>query len=534
MGTLFFMYPYNRIDKYCMANNFKYYDNLAGERILLRDFAHASALFRRNDFRLMPKSKFLYHININVNQRALASLGTKVANVLKGKEFNLLTTQVDLPSYNLSVDTKNQYNRKKLVQTRIDYDPVNIVFHDDNAGLTTLLWEAYYRYYYQDGNYTSESTRAYNTTSMYKQSTFNYYRYGLDKDPGGVTFSGYAYPFFDSIKIYQLHPQFGQSKYTEYTLVNPMIQSFQHDNVDYSESTGLNKNTMRIVYETVLYDRDTTDEDNPGMFATAEHYDIRESTLTTGDTARNINVDLNETFGKWFSDIVSDIITRDAQVDGIAGLQANEQVTAPEDGFVSSSSPSVATGAGAGSTGVTFITSNSSNDGVTKGTTGAKVDYAAALLALTGYNSSTEALQAISTSAAAADEFGFALARSLPEEVFVGNDIPQEDVDSFETYIDTAVTNFPDTITDAQAAALAQITRNPQISQGDIEAELKDLVRAARKLNKDMSAVGSLPEKKTLWTNAPEDVKQTFIKIGFRQLGNIKKGAPRPASDIIG
>jgi len=530
------MYPYNRIDKYYMANtNFKYYDNLAGERILLRDFAHASALFRRNDFRLMPKSKFLYHININVNQRALASLGTKVANVLKGKEFNLLTTQVDLPSYNLSVDTKNQYNRKKLVQTRIDYDPVNIIFHDDNAGLTTLLWEAYYRYYYQDGNYTNESTRAYNETSLYKQSTFNYYRYGLDKDPGAVTLNGgYALPFFDSIKIYQLHPQFGQSKYTEYTLVNPMIQSFQHDNVDYSESTGMTRSTMRIAYETVLYDRGTTGEDDPGMFATAEHYDIRESTLTTGDTVSSTNLSVEDTFGKWFSDIVSDIVYRDAQVNGIAGLQANEPVTIPDDGFVSSSSPSVATGNGTGSTGVTFITSNSSNDGITTGTTGKRIDYAAALLALTGYNSATEALQAISNSAAAADEFGFALSRSLPEEVFVGSDIPQEDIDSFETYIDTAVTNFPDTITSAQAAALAQITRNPQISQADIESELKDLVKAARKLNKDMNALGSLPEKKTLWTNAPEDVKQTFIKIGFRQLSNIKKGAPRPASDIIG
>ena len=86
----------------------------------------------------------------------------------------------------------------------------------------------------------------------------------------------------------------------------------------------------------------------------------------------------------------------------------------------------------------------------------------------------------------------------------------------------------------ALEAALAQITRNPKINQGDIEAELKDLVKAARKLNKDMSALGSLPEKKTLWTNAPEDVKQTFIKIGFRQLATIKKGAPRPASSIIG
>jgi hypothetical protein len=515
-----------------VTTNFKYYDNLAGEKILLRDYAHASALFRRNDYRLMPKSKFLYHVNININQTALSSLGTRVANVLKGKEFNLLTTQADLPSFNLSVDTKNQYNRKKLIQTRIDYDPINISFHDDNAGLTTLLWEAYFRYYYQDANYRNEFTTAYNDTSLYKQSTFNYYRYGLDKE-GATTAAGYKIPFFDTIKIYQLHPQYGKSKYTEYILVNPLIQNWQHDNVDYGDTSGLTSSTMRIAYETVLYNRDETDEDNPGMFATAEHYDIRKSTLRTGDTASSVSVDLNETFGEWFSDIVSDIVFRDSQVEGLAGLQANEAETAPEEGdLVSTATSSVNTDIG--STGVTFITSNNSNDNVTKAEGSTQVDYATALLALTGYNSVTEALQAITSSSSAADDFGFALSRTLPEEIFVGNDIPQEDVDSFETYIDTAVTNFPETITDAQAAALAQISSNPNISRVDVEAELKDLVKAARKLNKDMSAVGSLPEKRKLWNSAPEDVKQTFVKIGFRALANVKRGAPRPASSIIG
>ena len=44
--------------------------------------------------------------------------------------------------------TVQQYNKKRKLQTRIAYDPVTVVFHDDNYGVTSALWETYYRYYY--------------------------------------------------------------------------------------------------------------------------------------------------------------------------------------------------------------------------------------------------------------------------------------------------------------------------------------------------------------------------------------------------
>ena len=67
----------------------------------------------------------------------------------------MLVKSIDLPSYSMQMETKHKYNRKKNVQTRLDYDPINVTFHDDNFGVTTLLWEAYYRYYFKDGNYTT-------------------------------------------------------------------------------------------------------------------------------------------------------------------------------------------------------------------------------------------------------------------------------------------------------------------------------------------------------------------------------------------
>ena len=56
-------------------------------------------------------------------------------------ELNMLVKAVDLPKFSVQTVTKNMYNRKKNLQTTLEYDPVNITFHDDNLGLTTTLME---------------------------------------------------------------------------------------------------------------------------------------------------------------------------------------------------------------------------------------------------------------------------------------------------------------------------------------------------------------------------------------------------------
>jgi hypothetical protein len=247
----------------------------------LADYAHADALYVRNNMRLSPKTKFLYHVVIDVNQSAIASLGYTVQNLLNKREFNLLVETVDLPTFSVDVDEKNQYNRKKLVQTRVRYEPVQLVFHDDMAGLTTLLWEAYFRYYYQDPNYASKNSRGQpNTTvpqayyhSMYRGEDANKYRYGLDNNRSNST------PFFNSISVYQLYSNNARPEHTAFTLINPMISNMSHDTMSQSE-TGLTKNTMRINYEAVIYGRGRTAVDEPAGFADPAHYDLSYGTFS--------------------------------------------------------------------------------------------------------------------------------------------------------------------------------------------------------------------------------------------------------------
>ena len=262
-------------------------DNLAGgagnPKGDLADFQHASRLYVGDSFAFAPKVKFLYHVSFNINPQAAAIVPQLTQKY--GTTLNMLVKSVTLPGFRVDSDIKHQYNKKRVVQKRIDYDPVNVVFHDDNYGVTTALWEAYYRYYYRDGNYAdtdnsgnpvtnpasfqqaSRQSNAYNRGNVFAGSQYNKFRYGFDND----SFE----PFFNSIVIYQM----SRKRYTSFTLVNPMITSWKHDTMDQGSSDVV-ESTAQLEYETVFYTRGPVSEGSaPKGFGT-EYYDKTPSPLT--------------------------------------------------------------------------------------------------------------------------------------------------------------------------------------------------------------------------------------------------------------
>jgi hypothetical protein len=257
------------------------FDNFSAKGSL-GSWQHASRLYVDGNMRLAPKVKFLYHVVLNINPQAnIPALNNN--NIL---EINLLAKTVDLPRYRTQVQSVHQYNRKKLIQTGVEYQPINIEFHDDNAGLTSLLWESYFRYYYADSTYSSsngvgspDTTAAPYTkieqskNRVYGNSSQNSFAYGLDR-PNKVQ-------FFDSIQIFQLHPQNGEYTFTSFTLVNPIIEVFEHDTMDQTASEFV-LNRMTIGYEAVQYGRNILKEgSSPTGFADI-HYDKQPSGYGTG------------------------------------------------------------------------------------------------------------------------------------------------------------------------------------------------------------------------------------------------------------
>ena len=237
----------------------------------MADWQHASRLYVTDSQKHAPKLSFSYHITFYLTEQAKAI----IQEVDQYKhEIGMLVKQADLPKFTATVETKNKYNRKKNVQTRLDYSPINVTFHDDNYGATTALMEAYYRYYYADGN-QSLSNGSYGNRrtgdTLYDGPGTNTFKFGMDNNIPNV-------PFFDRIEIAQM----ARKSYTKYTLVNPIISDWSHDTVDNTASNPL-ENRMTINYDTVFYDRGHVRAGNngePAGFGQTDHYDTTPSPIT--------------------------------------------------------------------------------------------------------------------------------------------------------------------------------------------------------------------------------------------------------------
>ena len=82
-------------------------------------------------------------------------------------------------------------------------------------------------------------------------------------------------PYLKGIEIFVLH----KKRFTSMTLVNPVIGSFSHDNLDQTDGTGIMSNAMQILYETVIYKSGIINRNTVPGFATV-NYDNAPSPLT--------------------------------------------------------------------------------------------------------------------------------------------------------------------------------------------------------------------------------------------------------------
>jgi len=259
-----------------MAKFTGFLDNIAngvlGPKGNMADWQHASRLFVSDNQKHAPKVKFLYHVTFYLTEQA-KSVIPELTNYTH--ELGMLVKSADLPKFSSTVQTMNKYNRKKNVQTKLEYDPVNITFFDDNFGVSTALLEAYYKYYFADGNHTLNdgaygNRRTGDTT--YDGAGTNSFKFGMDNNIPSV-------PFLDRIEIAQL----SRKSYTKYTLVNPIISDWQHDSLDNSDSGSAMENAITISYDTVFYDRGDVEagaNGNPAGFGRTDHYDSTPSPIS--------------------------------------------------------------------------------------------------------------------------------------------------------------------------------------------------------------------------------------------------------------
>ena len=241
----------------------------------MRDYTHASKTFRTNTYENAPKFKFLFHVYFDINPEVYKR---DTAN------FSILVKSVKLPSFNIETQQLNQYNRKRINQTKIKYDPVQITFHDDNGNLASSMWYKYYTYYYQDAKNPNillggkkgqnqniqvtsggANSTTYNDRNQYAPSITGQTNWGYIGDsttPGDP--NGKKIPFFKNITIFGLN----RHNWISYTLINPVITSYGHDQYAYEQANGIMENSMTIDYETVVYNQGALDGSKPSNILT--------------------------------------------------------------------------------------------------------------------------------------------------------------------------------------------------------------------------------------------------------------------------
>lgn len=283
----------------------------------LRDYTHASKTFGvgggpnsgSGTYAQLPRFKFLFYVyfNVNLNIPALKNLFSG-ATPLSTVGYMVKTAQ--LPSYDIDVSTLNQYNRKRLVQTKINYNPAQIVFNDDNSDLIRNMWYQYYQYYYSDPTYQYGDTPAqsgalgvlstplpviggnYNISDLYAPNR-PVEHWGLSgQGYNNPTLTSLASslltgpasgqpPFFNDITIYGL----SQKTFAQYTMINPLITNWTHDTYDYSQGSQVMTNTMTIKYEAVKYYSGDIGGVQPSIsvpgFADPAFYDTQKSPIAS-------------------------------------------------------------------------------------------------------------------------------------------------------------------------------------------------------------------------------------------------------------
>lgn len=250
-------------------------------------------------YRNVPRLPFEYYINLRLNNVGTAkTFISKFFNTPDLTQIPPLVKIVDMPSMKIETTALNQYNRKRLSQTKIAYEPIKMVFHDVNDGKTLKFWDMYYRYYFQDGNepgmnqakQVQAPNGTYSVESLLQNITpsFNANLIGL---PASVTslfqsnsptgenspndtngqksalqnivtggfnnqHFGFNLPTVQNIRnlvqeidIYQVHG----GRFNQVTLVNPRISAFTHDVLSYSETGKTLELTFTWEYEYAYY-----------------------------------------------------------------------------------------------------------------------------------------------------------------------------------------------------------------------------------------------------------------------------------------
>jgi hypothetical protein len=159
---------------------------------------------------------------------------------------------IDRPKFNTKTEKLNQYNKKRVVFTGFEIEPIRLQFFDSADGAAQNMWTQYSQYYFGDMKNTSQTPGQTNSSYAYDIITPNFIDnansgFGFTAKNGGSQTSGDQY-FFDRVDIFHFY----DGVYDLYQLTHPRISSYDPDDLDY-ESSSIAMISMTLLYENIQY-----------------------------------------------------------------------------------------------------------------------------------------------------------------------------------------------------------------------------------------------------------------------------------------
>ena len=197
---------------------------------------------------LIPRPKFLYYVSFILNQ----SYQLNPENIPR---LGYLVKSIERPKFHYKTLEIDQYNRKRLFHTKVEYQPVSFTFYDTVDSVVQQLLDDYNRHNFNDfSNVVPGDNNQYWSNNLIEGADMNYWGYRLKNPTNYQTGpSGRGLPtaenFFQEIRIYEFYG----NNFSQYTLINPKLDSVSQDNNDSTSIGEFTEVTFTVNPEGIVY-----------------------------------------------------------------------------------------------------------------------------------------------------------------------------------------------------------------------------------------------------------------------------------------
>lgn len=160
--------------------------------------------------------------------------------------LHFLCNQVESPKLETDQDVFNQYNRKRVINRKVTFSPVNVRMYDTHDGMALKFAKTLYEFEFQNARLYKESNEQYN----YEQSVLvDDSQFRETHEYGMRSHSSQRHRLIKSIDLYQV----AGGTYSKTRMVHPRLQRFDMDTFDFSSSQLVNV-SLSFNYENLLFE----------------------------------------------------------------------------------------------------------------------------------------------------------------------------------------------------------------------------------------------------------------------------------------